>query len=83
MVPRVANLLTLVFLAGTTWWSSAQRPPMHQASATLAAPRVAQADNKPSQLPLDNSPPAPRVSSIPAISGEGIVAVGFNAASLR
>ena len=83
MVPRVANLLTLVFLAGTTWWSSAQRPLVHEASAALAAPRLAQAANKASQLPLDNTDPALRVPSNPAISGEGIVAVGFNAASLR
>ena len=83
MVPRVANLLTLVFLVATTWWSSAQRPLVQEASASLAAPRVAQAPNKASQLPLDNTAPALRVTSNPAISAEVIIAVGFNPASLR
>ena len=83
MVPRVANLVTLVFLAATTWWSSAQRPLVHEASASLAAPRVVLAPNKLSQLPLDNAAPALRVSSNPAISSEVIIAVGFNAASRR
>ena len=91
MVPRVANLLTLVFLVATTWWSSAQRPPVHEASAalgatlgaSLAAPRAPQVTNKPSKTTLDNIAQAPRISSTPAISGESIIAVGFTAASLR
>lgn len=83
MVPRIANLLTLVFLVGTTWWSSAQRPPVHEASAALAAPRTPQVANKPSQLPANNIAQAPRISSTPAISGESIIAVGFTAANLR
>lgn len=83
MVPRVVNLLTLVFLAGTTWWSSAQRPLVHEASAALAAPRAQQVSNKPSQLPLDNSAPAQRVSSTPSIGGDSVITVGFNAVSLH
>lgn len=87
MLPRVANLLTLVFLVATTWWSSAQRPPVRQATASmgasLAAPRAPQVSNKPSQTPLDNIAQAPRIYSTPAISGESIIAVGFTAAGLR
>lgn len=83
MLPRVANLLTLVFLVATTWWSSAQRPMVHEASAFLAAPRATPAANKPSQMPVDNSAQTPRASTSPAISGEGIIAVGFSGASLR
>ena len=83
MVPRVANLLTLVFLVGTTWWSGAQRPPAQEAAASAAAPKVVQAANKPSQLPLDNAAPAPRISSNAPISAEGLITVGFNATSLR
>lgn len=83
MVPRVANLLTLVFLAGTTWWSSAQRPLVHEASAALAAPRAQQVANKPSQLPLDNTAPAARVSGNPAVNGDSVITVGFNAVGLR
>lgn len=83
MVPRVANLLTLVFLVGTTWWSSAQRPAPQESAASLAAPKVAQAANKPSQLPVDNSAYASRAPNSPAISGDGIISVGFTGPSLR
>ena len=83
MVPLVANLLTLVFLAGTTWWSSAQRPLAHDSAALLSAPRVAQAANMPTQLPVDNTVQAARASTSPAISGEGIISVGFSGTSLR
>ena len=83
MVPRAANLLTLVFLVGTTWWSSAQRPPSHEASASLAAPRTPQVTKMPSQPSADNIAQAPRVSSNSALSTESIIAVGFNGPSLR
>lgn len=83
MVPRVANLLTLVFLAGTTWWSSAQRPLAPEASASLAAPKAQQIANNPSQLPLDNTASAMRVSGNAAIGAESVITVGFNAVSLR
>ena len=83
MVPRVANLLTLVFLVGTTWWSSAQRPALQETAAFLAPPKVAQSANKPSQLPVDNSAQANRAPNSPAISGDGIISVGFTGASLR
>lgn len=83
LVPRIANLLTLVFLAGTTWWSSAQRPLVHESAAYLSAPLAPQAANKPSQLPVDNSAQAPRPSTSPAISGEGIISVGFTGPSMR
>ena len=95
MLPRVANLLTLVFLVATTWWSSAQRPPVREASASTgastgasmgasrAAPRAPQVSNKPSQTPLDNIAQAPRIYSTPTISGESIIAVGFTAAGRR
>lgn len=83
MVPRVANLLTLVFLAGTTWWSSAQRPVVHESAAFLSAPKTVQAANKPSQLPIDNAAQAARASTNPAISGEGLISVGFTGTGLR
>ena len=83
LVPRIANLLTLVFLAGTTWWSSAQRPLVHESAAYLSAPMVTQAAHKPSQLPVDNAALAARASTNPAISGEGLISVGFTGAALR
>lgn len=83
LVPRIANLLTLVFLAGTTWWSSAQRPLVHESAAYLSAPMVTQAAHKPSQLPVDNSAQTPRTSTTPAITGEGIISVGFTGPGLR
>ena len=83
MVPRIANLLTLVFLVGTTWWSSAQRPVVHESAVYLSAPKAAPAANKPSQLPVDNTAQAPRSSTSPAISGDGLISVGFSGTSLR
>ena len=92
MVPRIANLLTLAFLVGTTWWSSAQRPLVHETAAQLSAPmatqarqvtQVTQVNNKPSQLQVDNSAPASRSSIGPANSSEGLISVGFTGASLR
>lgn len=83
MVPRVANLLTLLFLAGTTWWSSAQRPAINESTAYLSAPKVAQATNKPLQPPVDNTAQVTRTSNSPAISGDAIISVGFTGASLR
>ena len=83
MVPRVANVLTLVFLAGTTLWSSAQRPVAQDTAAYLAAPKVIPAANKPSQLPVDNGAQASRAPNSSAMSGDSIISVGFNGASLR
>lgn len=83
MVPRVANVLTLAFLAGTTLWSSAQRPVVHETAAYLTAPKVSSATNKRSQLPVDNGAQANRSPNSSAISGDGIISVGFNGASLR
>lgn len=83
MLPRIANLLTLVFLVGTTWWSSAQRPLANDATALSAKPSLQQASNKTSQLPLDNSTLPSRPVTSPALSGDGIITVGFNGASLR
>lgn len=82
-VPRIANLVTLVFLAGTTWWSSAQRPLGQDTTALLAAPAMQKAANKTSHLPVDNLTQTPRPAVGPALAGDGIITVGFSGASLR
>ena len=83
-VPRIANALTIAFLAGTTWWSSAQRP-------VLAEPPIA-LNTRQASLPA-----AARHTVAPAgaqaqvlraplsgnVAGDAIVSVGFTGASLR
>jgi hypothetical protein len=83
MVPRITNLLTLVLLVGTTWWSSAQRPLAQDTPVLSAKPALLQVANKTSQLPVDNPAPPSRPAASPAISSDGIIAVGFNGASMR
>lgn len=83
MVPRIANLLTLVFLVGTTWWSSAQRPLAQDATVLSAKPAALQVSNKTSQMQVDISAPSARPAAGPAVSGDGIITVGFSGAAMR
>ena len=83
-VPRIANALTIAFLAGTTWWSSAQRPIASEPPIALKARQTTEAAT-PRQLalPADAHGQAVRTSLGGNVAGDAIVTVGFNSTGLR
>ena len=83
-VPRAANLLTVAFLAATTWWSGAQRPVSVELPSTQSASTAAKGfANKSQQIAVDSPAQLPRVQAPTSFSSDGIIAVGYAGSGLR
>lgn len=83
-VPHAANLLTLVVLLSTGWWSSGQRPVMPTlAVAAASAPTAARLGSVTvaAERPEVVQPSAAHSTAVS--STDGIVRIGYSGAGLR
>ena len=81
-VPSIANVLTLVCLAGTTWWSSAQRPLLTEPSVALHAAQPATVPARQAAAPAAIAAPAARAGAT-TVGPESLLSVSFTGASVR
>jgi hypothetical protein len=86
LVPRLANLATLVVVVAATWWSNAQRPVDVPAEAALGTPApqlIVPLPQSPAVLPTAGATQAHWPSTTTTLPREGLQAVGYQPATRR
>ena len=86
LVPRLANLATLVVVVAATWWSNAQRPTDVPAEAALGTPApqlIVPLQQSPAVLPTAGATQAHWPSTTTTLPREGLQAVGYLPATRR